>query len=197
MRPIRSRIWLATLTLAVVPLLGIHNQALAQPPTFPGPIVAMLQDRPVFFFAADVDKNLMSLHFSSDIFLCGGGSSFNLADITFVTTPSEVQAILALIRDDDGAVMIFNTSDLEEAFGPGGFRSDLPLMCDFINGPKKIAEGTVRRVSAFSGNSFSASWTGTITGTAGNLINYEERVVFTIDPLTGERTSRVEAIELH
>lgn len=198
MRPIRSRPWRVLLPMAAMLWLGPAHQALAQsPPTFPGPIVAILHDRPVFFFSVDPAKNLMSLHFPSDVFLCGGGASFNLADVTFVVTPSEVQRFLALIRDDDGAVMIFRSSDLTEAFGPGGFGSDLPLMCAFINGPKKIAEGTVRRVSSFSGESFSASWSGDITGTAGNIIHYAEQVVFTLDPQTGERTIVKEGIQLH
>ena len=195
MRQFRSPFWLATFAVAAALSCGAFDPAFAQGAS-PGPIVAMLHDRPVFFFAADPDNNLLSLHFPPDVFLCGGGESFNLADIMFVTTPSAVQSVLALIKDDDGAVQIFATADLSEALGPGGFLSDLPLMCAFMNGPKKIAEGTARRVSAFSGESFSASWIGTLTDIAGNPVRYSEHVVFTIDPHTDARTSVRESISL-
>lgn len=166
------------------------------PPTA-GPFVVRLGDAPVFFFSADEKQNLMSIHIPLDVTFCGGSAPRNLADIEFVITPSEVQRVLALILDDDGAVQIYGTADFTEAFGPGGPFSDLPHMCAFMNGPKKIAEGIARRVSAFSGESFSVAWTGTLVDAAGDPVRYSEHHVFVIDPQTGERTIVTSAIELH
>jgi hypothetical protein len=164
------------------------------PPT-PGPFVVRIAGQRVFFFNADENSGLLSLHFPSDIFLCGGGAIQNLADAEFVVTPSE--KVTALIEDEDGAVSIYGTADLSEAFGPGGFLSDIPLFCSFLNGPKKIAEGTARRVSVFSGQSFSASWTGTLTETGGNPVRYTEHLTFRIDPQTGAQTDVTSSIGLH
>jgi hypothetical protein len=165
------------------------------PPTA-GPFVVRLADAPVFYFSADEQKDIMSIHIPLDVTFCGGSAPRNLADIQFVTTPSEVQRVLALIKDDDGAVQIYGTADFTEAFGPGGPFSDVPHLCAFMNGPKKIAEGTARRVSAFSGESFSVNWTGTLVDATGNPVRYSEHQVFVMDPHTGERTITTSAIHL-
>ena len=81
MRQVESRLRLVLLSMAAVALFGAFDHALAQAPAAPGPIVAMLEDRPVFFFSVDEEENLMSLHFPLDIDLCGGAAPFNLADI--------------------------------------------------------------------------------------------------------------------
>jgi|GEM_PF-3371490 len=165
------------------------------PPTA-GPFVVRLGDAPVFFFSADEKKDILSIHIPLDVTFCGGTAPRNLADIQFVTTPSEVQRVLALIKDDDGAVQIYGTADFTEAFGPGGPFSDISLLCAFMNGPKKIAEGIARRVSAFSGESFSVSWTGNLIDATGDPVRYSEHHVFVIDPHTGERTITTSAIHL-
>lgn len=165
-------------------------------PATPGPFIVRLGDAPVFFFSADTKRDLLSIHIPLDVTFCGGSSPRNLADIQFVTTPSEVQRVLALIKDDDGAVQIYGTSDFTEAFGPGGPFSDIPHLCAFMSGPKKIAEGLARRISAFSGESFSVSWTGLLSNAAGEPVRYAEHHVFVIDPETGERTITTSSIQL-
>ncbi len=202
MQSTRGRLSIAATALACAPFLGACADA--RPPTAvdppraeldftngpptAGPFVARFADRLVFFFAADERRNLLSLHFPLDVDFCGGGATRNMADIQFVTTPSEVGQVLALIQDDDGAVAIYGTSDLVEAFGAGGPFSDIPHLCAFMNGPKKIAEGTARRVSVFSTNSFSGNWTGTLTDALGDPVQYAEHHVFVVNPRTGEQT---------
>lgn len=165
------------------------------PPTA-GPFVVRLGDAPVFFFSADEKKNLMSIHIPLDVNFCGGTSPRNLGDIQFVITPSEVQRVLALIHDADGAVQVYATADFTEAFGPGGPFSDIPHLCAFMSGPKKIAEGIARRVSAFSGESFSVAWTGQLLDAEGGPLQYAEHHVFVMDPQTGERTITTSTIHL-
>lgn len=165
-------------------------------PAIAGPFVVRFADSPVFFFSADEKRDILSIHIPLDVTFCGGTSPRNLADIQFVTTPSEVQRVLALIKDDDGAVQIYGTADFTEVFGPNGPFSDIPHLCAFMNGPKKIAEGFARRVSAFSGESFSVAWTGTLVNATGDHVRYSEHHVFVMDPHTGERTITTSAIRL-
>ena len=166
-------------------------------PLTPGPFILRIDGQRVFFFSADEKNNLMSIHFPLDVFLCGGGATPNLADAQFVVTPSEVQKVLALIQDGDGAVAVYGTSDFTEAFGPGGPLSDLPHMCAFMNGEKKLAEGTARRVSVFTTTSFSGAWTGTLTDADGHPVQYAEHQAFVVNPQTGVHTIVTATINLH
>ncbi len=165
------------------------------PPTA-GPFVARVADAPVLFINADVKNDLMSIHIAPDVFFCGGSSSFNLGDIQFVTTPSQVRQFIALIKDGDGAVAVYGTSDFVEAFGPGGPFSDIPRMCAFMNGPEKLVEGTARRTSVLSNTAFAVSWTGRLSDADGDDVGYSEHQTFLVNPVTGESSIPVSRIHL-
>ena len=67
--------------------------------------------------------------------------------------------------------------------GTAGFGGlvDVAKFCGFLTGPKRIAEGTVRRISNFSNANFSVSWTGFIDGVDGQEWRLTEVYQLTAD----------------
>lgn len=209
MQNIPSRLRIASVAAAAITLLSACDHApttvaessvafdFTNGPLQAGPFVARIPNGPVFYFSADEGRDLLSIHFPLDVFFCGGGAAQNFANIELVTTPSEVQRVIALLKDEDGAVAVYGTSDFTEAFGPGGPFSDIPHLCAFMNGPKLLAAGTARRRSVFTTTSFSGNWTGTLMDSDGNSVQYAEHHVWVADPHTGVQTVVSSDIVLH
>lgn len=124
-----------------------------------------------FLLIYDPDTQLLSAHMPSDI--CGAGE-FNTINVQRVRTPSPVNTVSTLIKDEDSRAAIYRASSPAEA----GLASDLNFFaftdivdvgrfCAFMSGPQLVAEGTVRSLSTFSAASFHLQRTGVVQGVDG------------------------------
>lgn len=163
-------------------------------PENPGPFIVRIDGQLVQFINTDVESNRLSLHFpTSDLALCGGSlPPADAADAQFITTPSEVEQFLVQIRNRESSVSVYSTADLAEA-GIAPF--DLVTFCQFINGPKKIASGTVNHVQNLSNTSFAVRWGGKLEGEGGRQYTYNEHLQFLVLP-SGESRTTVSDIKL-
>jgi hypothetical protein len=139
-----------------------------------------------FILIYDADRQLLSAHMPSDI--CGPGR-LNIVQVQQVVTPSHIGQFIAQVKSDDEQVAVYDASSPEEAglSAPIDFFGfpdvvDFQKFCDFLGGPKLIAEGTVKRISTFSLASFHARWTGTIQGVDGRAYRLTEVYQLTADP---------------
>ncbi len=138
-------------------------------PDSPGPVVVRYEGVPYFILTNDPVGDLMGVHvIVTDNALCGGSQGpFNLIDQQFVDTPSEVEQMTSLFKDSDNAVGVYGTADFNEFFADP---------CGFIEGPKKIAEGTSdfhRTESENANNNTRTSrWVGFLDGVDGNTYHF-------------------------
>lgn len=122
-----------------------------------------------FFINVDAGRNRVSVHVPPGI--CQG-AGLNIEDRMIVFTPSAVMQELFLIRDEAAGVVVLEGS------------SSAPLLANFcgtLNGPARIAAGTVRHLQTFTLASFAAHWTGLITGVNGEPLRLTEVYQLTAD----------------
>lgn len=130
-----------------------------------------------FILVFDAERGLLSAHMPSDI--CGAGE-LNRVEVKRVVTPSEIDQVLAQVKGEERVAVYHATSPAQAGLSAPidffGFPNvvNFPLLCSFLAGPNRIAEGTVQRISTFSAASFHARWTGTITGVAGTVYQLTE-----------------------
>jgi hypothetical protein len=124
-----------------------------------------------FLLIYDPDTQLLSAHMPSDI--CGAGE-FNVVNVQRVRTPSPVNSVVAVIKDEDSRAAIYRASSPAEAGLAGdlnffGFTdiADINQFCAFMSGPQLVAEGTVQSLSTFSAASFHLRRTGVVQGVDG------------------------------
>jgi hypothetical protein len=124
-----------------------------------------------FLLIYDADTQLLSAHMPSDI--CGAGA-FNLVDVQRVRTPSPVNSVSSVIKDEDSQAAIYRAGSPAEAGLAGdlnffGFTdiADINQFCAFMSGPQLVAEGTVQSLSTFSAASFHLRRTGVVQGVDG------------------------------
>jgi hypothetical protein len=124
-----------------------------------------------FLLIYDPDTQLLSAHMPSDI--CGAGA-FNLVDVQRVRTPSPVNSVSSVIKDEDSQAAIYRAGSPAEAGLAGdlnffGFTdiADIDQFCAFMSGPQLVAEGTVQSLSTFSAASFHLRRTGVVQGVDG------------------------------
>lgn len=162
----------------------------ADGPATPSPYIVRTPDAAVFFINTDPAKDRLSLHFHTDNnLICGGDAFFDVAERQVVTTPSQADEVLVLIKNRESHVSVYSTSSLAEAglapFNPAVF-------CSFINGPKKIASGVVDHVQTLSDVSFEARWGGELQGAEGATYGYNEHLVFQVLPSGESRTTQTD-----
>ena len=131
-----------------------------------------------FLVHLDSQRGLLSVHAPSNVCTIG---NLNEVDFQFVITPSAIGQFIAQLKSDDGQVAVYRASSFAEAgmtgiaeFGGIGNIVDFGQFCAFLEGPNRIAEGSVRRVSNSSNASFSAHWVGTIQGVNGEDVKLTE-----------------------
>jgi hypothetical protein len=124
-----------------------------------------------FLLIYDAESQLLSAHMPSNI--CGDGE-FNVVDVKRVRTPSPVNSVSSVIKDEDSQAAIYRASSPAEAGLSGqlsffGFADilDLDQFCAFMSGPQLVAEGTVQSISTFSAASFHVRRTGVVQGVDG------------------------------
>ena len=127
--------------------------------------------RSLFLLIYDPDTQLLSAHMPSDI--CDAGE-FNIIDVHRVRTPSDVNSVSSVIKDEDSQAAVQRASSPTEAGLAGdlnffGFANiaDLGHFCAFMSGPQLVAEGTVQSISTFSAASFHLQRTGVVQGVDG------------------------------
>lgn len=173
---------------------GQPAQNFTNGPESPGPFILRVDGQLVQFINTDVESNRLSLHFpTEDLFLCGGSQiPADPADAQFITTAAATEQFLVQIRNSESTVSIFSTADLAEA---GIEPFDLATFCNFINGPKKIASGTVNHVQNLSSTSFAVRWGGMLEGSDTQLYVYNEHLQLLVLP-SGEVRTTVSDINL-
>ncbi len=185
----RKRSLIPTLALATIPALAACDPgtAVAPPVDVPafaaaanaaGGAVIVRGERTTFLVHLDADRHRLSVHAPSN--LCTVGD-FDQADAQFVITPSSISQFIAQLKSDGETVAVYDAGSFAEAgmtgsTGTGGIGNivDVGTFCAFLEGPQRIAEGTVRRVSTLSNASFSAHWVGTLDGVAGRPVRLTE-----------------------
>jgi len=131
-----------------------------------------------FLVHLDSERGLLSVHAPSNVCTIG---SLNQAEFKFVITPSAIGQFIAQLKSDDEQVAVYQASSFAEAgmtgtaeIGGLGDIVDFTQFCGFLEGPARIAEGSVRRVSNLSNASFTAHWVGTIQGVGGEDVKITE-----------------------
>lgn len=136
--------------------------------------------QPEFFLHLDADRGLISAHMPSDI--CGAGS-LSLVNLQIVETPSAIGQRLVQVKGDDVAVSVYDSDSFADFGITGSFDTagilqfilgNQAQFCGFLAGPKRIAEGTVQRVSNVSNANFSVSWIGTLEKVGGGRVHLTE-----------------------
>jgi hypothetical protein len=124
-----------------------------------------------FILVYDADTQLLSAHMPSDI--CGAGE-FNVVNVQRVRTPSPVNSVSSVVKDEDSQAAIYRAGSPAEAGLAGdlnffGFTDivDVGQFCAFMSGPQLVAEGTVQSLSTFSAASFHLRRTGVVQGVDG------------------------------
>ena len=138
-----------------------------------------------FLLIYDPATQLLSAHMPSNI--CGDGE-FNVVDVHRVRTPSDVNSVSSMIRDEESQAAIYHASSPAEAGLAGdlnffGFAdiTDVAKFCAFMSGPQLVAEGTVRSISTFSAASFHLRRTGVIQGVDGRDYHLTENYQLNAD----------------
>jgi hypothetical protein len=131
-----------------------------------------------FLLIYDPDTQLLSAHMPSNI--CGAGE-FNVVNVQRVRTPSPVNSVSSVIKDEDSQAAIYRASSPAEAGLAGdlnffGFADivDVGRFCAFMSGPQLVAEGTVQSISTFSAASFHLRRTGVVQGVDGQAYHLSE-----------------------
>lgn len=153
---------------ADVATLSQSQGAVATPSQSHGAIIEF-DETTVFFFNFDAERGLLSAHLPSDF--CSG-APLNVGDRQIVTTPSEIRQRFVRIQDGESQVAIYRASSPNDLF------SDF---CGFLQGPNKVAEGTVRHSQTLSNASFAAHWGGTVESIGGATLHLSEVFQLTAD----------------
>ena len=133
-----------------------------------------------FTLIFDPERQLLAAHMPSDVFVCGGTEPLNVVDVLRVITPSTIGQRFAKQAAEE-RIAVYHAASPADAglaapinfFGFGNI-VDGTAFCDFLQGPTRIAEGTVRRVSTFTLASFHGRWTGTLQGVDGQDYRFTE-----------------------
>lgn len=169
--------------IALVPLVGCDTSPDPLAPTPPpatvraeapgnggGAVVTRFQNTE-FILVFDEKRELLAAHMPSTVCREPG---LNPVDVMRVEKPSQVATVFAKVTSDDAVVSIYHATSpsdagLEATIHSYGFPNvvDFDAFCAFLEGPDRIAEGTVRRITTFTGASFHGRWTGTLQGTDG------------------------------
>jgi len=182
-------------TIAVVAVFALGTGTLAcdrrdpSSPLAPSPAAAVtspqaqgatiIEDQVTSFTVhLDAARGLLSLHAPSTV--CAGGG-VPIVDRRRVLTPSEIAQAIFQTSSAAEPVAVYHASSLAEAgfagtgslLGFGGL-VDVDAFCTFIEGPARIAEGTVRRFGTLSNASFAIHWVGTLTGVDGRPYHLTE-----------------------
>ena len=145
-------------------------------PATPGPIVVRIAGAEALLVDNDPQRNLMAVYTPTADNLFCGGAALDLFDVQLVFAASG--GVNVLIKNRQAPAAVYATADFGELFDP-----DFPIhtdqFCAFINGPKKIAEGTVdfSRPQHFSELRLQLAWSaqGFVNAVSGGRLHLKDQ----------------------